>query len=62
MEEPNHFNQSVLFESEEQVDSDALSQTIFSLVKHHDMLRAKYSREGNQIISPISDYNKNDFN
>ncbi|MGG2092648.1 amino acid adenylation domain-containing protein [Bacillus sp. S13(2024)] len=62
MEEPNHFNQSVLFESEEQVDSDILSQTIFCLVKHHDMLRAKYSKDGNQIIKPISDYDENDFN
>lgn len=46
----NHFNQSVLLESDERIDSIVVEQVIKSILNHHDMLRAKYV--GNTQIIP----------
>ncbi|MFK8105468.1 MAG: amino acid adenylation domain-containing protein [Saprospiraceae bacterium] len=42
----HHFNQSVLLKSEIALDSSILKSTIMQLVKHHDVLRMSYQKEG----------------
>lgn len=50
--EPHHFNQSVMFESIERLDSNALRIAFNAIIKHHDMLRTVY-RNGKQIVEDI---------
>lgn len=53
---PNHFNQSVLLESEHPIDTGVLEKVISEIVKHHDMLRAKYLGK-KQVIQDIEENN-----
>ena len=43
-EEPNHFNQSVLLESTEPLDADALERAMEAVSSHHDALRLRFVR------------------
>ena len=43
----NHYNQSVLLQSSSAIDTDTLDQCIAALVKHHDVLRMRYTFENN---------------
>jgi len=47
--EPNHFNQSMMLESKERIDSDNLKIILTEIVKHHDQLRAVFNNGGQQI-------------
>ncbi|MDO5580378.1 MAG: amino acid adenylation domain-containing protein [Planctomycetia bacterium] len=51
---PNHFNQSILLESEKRIDENILDKVLKALSDHHDMLRVRFSK-GKQIISPASE-------
>jgi bacitracin synthase 3 len=46
---PGHFNQSVLLESNENIEPSTISSVLKEIVIHHDMLRAYFSKD-NQII------------
>ena len=43
---PHHWNQSNLFEVPANVDQAALTEALRSCVEHHDMLRARFVRQG----------------
>ncbi|MEO1801928.1 MAG: amino acid adenylation domain-containing protein, partial [Cyanobacteria bacterium J06629_2] len=44
---PNHFNQSVLLETKQDLDLDILQLAISQLLTHHDALRIKFTRTNN---------------
>jgi aryl carrier-like protein len=44
--DPHHFNQAVLLEVRERLDSIALERAVKHLVQHHDALRLRFVREG----------------
>ena len=52
--EPNHFNQSILLESDETIDELLLKESFNSIIKHHDMLRAIYA-DKKQVIRKYDD-------
>lgn len=54
LDNPNHFNQSFLFESDVEVDKVALEKTLNKIVEHHDILRAIY-KDGVQTIGHVSE-------
>jgi amino acid adenylation domain-containing protein/non-ribosomal peptide synthase protein (TIGR01720 family) len=45
----SHFNQSLMLESEQAIDSNALQTALFHLTAHHDILRAVYKKEQQRI-------------
>jgi len=45
----HHFNQSVMLESQEQIDEVRLRNVLNGLVAHHDMLRATYDGQRQEI-------------
>ncbi|MEU6432601.1 amino acid adenylation domain-containing protein, partial [Microbispora sp. NPDC046973] len=45
---PEHFTQSVLLETATPVDSDTLRTAVAAVIEHHDALRARYVRYGDQ--------------
>jgi len=44
-DEPWHFNQAVLLESDEELEAGALRRAVEALLAHHDALRMRYRRE-----------------
>ena len=48
-EQMHHFNQSVMLESQVKIDEDKLRKVLNELVRHHDMLRATYQGERQEI-------------
>ncbi|MFJ2862511.1 amino acid adenylation domain-containing protein [Kitasatospora sp. NPDC087314] len=48
---PDHFNQSLLFELVPGTDVEALRTALAALVAQHDMLRARYTRDGAGVWS-----------
>ncbi len=61
LDNPNHFNQSVLFESQEKIDGQVLEIVLQKLVEHHDILRATY-KDGVQVIGKYSEKQWYNFN
>ncbi len=51
--EPNHFNQAVMFYSEKRFKEDAIKAIFIKIQEHHDALRMSYKRENNRIIQKI---------
>jgi len=47
--DPHHFNQSVLLEARERLDLPALERAVRHLVQHHDALRLRFTREGDEV-------------
>jgi len=45
----HHFNQTIMLESSDQVDEQILKQTLNELVRHHDILRATYRDQKQEI-------------
>jgi non-ribosomal peptide synthase protein (TIGR01720 family) len=43
---PNHFNQAVLLEVRRRLEYDLLRPTVRELLRHHDALRLRFTREG----------------
>lgn len=43
--DPNHFNQSLLFEFNEQVETESLREATRKLIEHHDALRMSFKEE-----------------
>ncbi|MGX7244277.1 non-ribosomal peptide synthetase [Enterococcus quebecensis] len=62
LKRPNHFNQSVLFESHLRLEPEIISESLLTIVQHHDMLRAIYPSNDEQIIKVSSLFTKDDFN
>jgi len=50
-EQMHHFNQSMALESEIRIDEGILRQVLNELVKHHDMLRATYEGQRQEVQS-----------
>ena len=48
IEDRNHFNQSVLFEVDEEVRADWIEEIVRLLVEHHDALRMRYSYQAGE--------------
>src|SRR5258708_15835722 len=46
LENPNHFNQSVLLELKRPLDPSVLERSVEALLRHHDALRLRYGRRG----------------
>ncbi|MEM5605639.1 phosphopantetheine-binding protein [Bacillus cereus] len=44
---PEHFNQSIMLESKQRIDRKKIENTLATIVKHHDMLRAVF-QDGKQ--------------
>nr|WP_258957390.1 non-ribosomal peptide synthetase [Bacillus wiedmannii] len=51
---PEHFNQSIMLESKQRIDRKKIENTLATIVKHHDMLRAVF-QDGKQKIKTITD-------
>ena len=45
-EEPHHYNQSLLFELKEELDSRLLEEALGVLQRHHDALRMRFIASG----------------
>jgi amino acid adenylation domain-containing protein/non-ribosomal peptide synthase protein (TIGR01720 family) len=54
LDDPNHFNQSVLLVSQEKIDSQIFEVVLQKLVEHHDILRATY-KDGIQVIGKYNE-------
>ncbi len=48
--EPDHWNQSVLFETGESLDPDILRKTVDKLLEHHDVLRSRFKQESEEWV------------
>ncbi|MCY8935163.1 amino acid adenylation domain-containing protein [Bacillus atrophaeus] len=48
---PNHFNQSVLLANPEGFNEEAVKQSLLAIVKHHDILRAIFKDGKQEILS-----------
>ncbi len=48
--EPNHWNQSVLFETKEPLDPEILKKTVAKLLEHHDVLRSHFKPESGKWV------------
>lgn len=58
----NHYNQSVLLETNKVHDIEKVEQAVHKLIEHHDMLRLNYNRETNEMYyqnSYIDEVKKN---
>ncbi|MDP6151442.1 MAG: amino acid adenylation domain-containing protein [Gammaproteobacteria bacterium] len=54
--EPQHFNQSQLFECESELDGELLEQAFQALLMHHDALRMTVTQEsGNRVLQQMPD-------
>ncbi|EOI00749.1 amino acid adenylation domain-containing protein [Enterococcus moraviensis ATCC BAA-383] len=51
LNEPQHFNQSFLLESQERLQKEPLENAFQVLLSHHDMLRAVYPNDAQTILS-----------
>ena len=51
LEKPQYFTQTMVLKAKEQFDEQILRQTLEALVIHHDMLRAVYRAEKQEILS-----------
>ncbi|MGW2326184.1 non-ribosomal peptide synthase/polyketide synthase [Streptomyces sp. NPDC001700] len=54
---PHHFNQSTLLELDQDVDEAALEQALSALLVHHDALRMRFTRDGDQDGGEWRQYN-----
>jgi non-ribosomal peptide synthase protein (TIGR01720 family) len=45
LSDPHHFNQSVMLECKDHIDSAALNKAILYLMQHHDALRLRFTRK-----------------
>ncbi|WP_437759716.1 non-ribosomal peptide synthase/polyketide synthase [Sorangium sp. So ce1389] len=45
-DEPHHFNQAVLLETREALDTALLERALGAVLRHHDALRLRFAREG----------------
>src|SRR5437868_11202666 len=48
--QPHHFNQSVMLEAREPLDSGCLERAVGKVVAHHDALRLRVRREGSEWL------------
>lgn len=58
--EPGYFNQSVVLESKQSINTAILKKAISKIVQHHDMLRATFNN-GKQVIKSSGDHNLYEF-
>jgi amino acid adenylation domain-containing protein/non-ribosomal peptide synthase protein (TIGR01720 family) len=54
--EPHHFNQSVILETEELLNQELLKSVFDELLRHHDALRLRYSKDAAQWQQFNSDF------
>ncbi|OXS66481.1 hypothetical protein B1B04_23970 [Lysinibacillus sp. KCTC 33748] len=63
LEEPDHFNQAMMFEYSDKLDIDILEKMMFELLKHHDLLRTivkeqeLYIRKSEEITEQLIQIN-----
>jgi non-ribosomal peptide synthase protein (TIGR01720 family)/FkbM family methyltransferase len=54
--EPNSYNQTILLEARQALDSSLLERAVRHLLEHHDLLRARYSRLGSVVEQDIAGF------
>ncbi|MGI9290684.1 MAG: non-ribosomal peptide synthase/polyketide synthase [Gammaproteobacteria bacterium] len=61
LKQPQHFNQSMLLECSQEIDTDALESALQTLVEHHDALRLHIERVGDNWQQEIAPQNVDDL-
>lgn len=54
---PNHWNQSILLEVTEKIDTDIFYAAVKEIMKHHDVLRLRFLKEGGNYRQIFSEMN-----
>ncbi len=55
--DPNHYNQSILLRITENPDPTEIKKIIEKIMRHHDMLRARFYHQKNKIVQEIDSEN-----